>query len=99
VPDQMCSQPEPALFHQEDVPGNIRAQVVSFSRLAWRVLQGTGGGTKPFISSVGVQMMLRKIMEESRDDWLVFQKAMDKQGFLAQLEALLTKINSLWITI
>src|SRR5699024_6144867 len=69
-----------------------------FSRLAWRVLQETGGGTKPFISSVGVQMMLRKIMEESRDDWLVFRKAMEKQGFLAQLEAVVTEFKRYRIT-
>lgn len=98
VPDQMSFQQERALFHQEDLQGSIRAQVVSFSRLAWRVLQETGGGTKPFISSVGVQMMLRKIMEESRDDWLVFQKAMDKQGFLAQLEAVVTEFKRYRIT-
>src|SRR5690625_527928 len=39
VPDQMTFQQEYALFNDEDVQGSIRAQVVSFSRLAWRVLQ------------------------------------------------------------
>ncbi|APC47467.1 helicase-exonuclease AddAB subunit AddB [Virgibacillus halodenitrificans] len=93
VPDQMTFQQESALFHDKDIVGSIRAQVVSFSRLAWRILQETGGGTKQFISSVGVQMMLRKIIEEKTDDWRVFQKAMEKQGFLTQLEKMITEFK------
>ncbi|WHX24721.1 helicase-exonuclease AddAB subunit AddB [Virgibacillus halodenitrificans] len=93
VPDQMTFQQESALFHDKDIVGSIRAQVVSFSRLAWRILQETGGGTKQFISSVGVQMMLRKIIEEKTEDWRVFQKAMEKQGFLSQLEKMITEFK------
>ncbi|AIF42731.1 helicase-exonuclease AddAB subunit AddB [Virgibacillus sp. SK37] len=93
VPDQMTFQQEYALFHDKDIVGSIRAQVVSFSRLAWRILQETGGGTKQFISSVGVQMMLRKIIEEKTEDWRVFQKAMEKQGFLSQLEKMITEFK------
>ena len=73
------------LFNDAEIRGSIRAQVVSFSRLAWRVLQETGGGTRQFISSVGIQMMLRKIIEEKQTDWHVFQRAMEKQGFLNDL--------------
>src|SRR5699024_8367204 len=84
VPDQMTFQQEYALYKDENIQVSIRVQVVSSSRLAWRVLQETGGGTRQFISSVGTQMMLRKIIEEKQTDWRVFQKALEKQGFLEQ---------------
>src|SRR5699024_11461311 len=74
VPDQMTFQQEYALFQDEAIKGSIRAQVVSFSRLAWRVMQETGGSTKQFISSVGTQMMLRKIIAEKESEWDIFQK-------------------------
>src|SRR5699024_1117943 len=77
---------------------SIRGQVVSFSRLAWRVLQETGGGTRQFISSVGTQMMLRKIIEEKQTDWRVFQKALEKQGFLEQLEQMITEFKRYCVT-
>src|SRR5690606_2422867 len=64
VPDQMTFEQEYALFRDEAFQGSIRTQVTSFSRLAWLILQETGGATKQFISSVGIQMMLRKIIEE-----------------------------------
>src|SRR5690625_1870405 len=57
VQEQMTFQQEYSLLNGE-VRGSIRAQVVSFSRLVWRVLQETGGSTKQFISTTGMQMML-----------------------------------------
>ncbi|HLR74610.1 MAG TPA: helicase-exonuclease AddAB subunit AddB [Virgibacillus sp.] len=98
VPDQMTFQQEYKLFSDESIRGSIRAQVVSFSRLVWRVLQETGGGTRQFISSVGIQMMLRKIIEERTSDWNMFQKALEKQGFLSQLERMITEFKRYEIT-
>ena len=98
VPEQMTFQQEYALFVDQEVKGSMRAQVVSFSRLAWRILQETGGGTKQFISSVGIQMMLRKIIEDRKGDWLTFQKALEKQGFLEQMEDIITEFKRYQIT-
>src|SRR5699024_5939850 len=94
----MTFQQEYALFDDEHVQGSTRANVISFSRLAWRVLQEKGGGTRQFISSTGIQMMLRKIIEEKQSDWRVFQNAMEKQGFLSQLETMITEFKRYNIT-
>lgn len=98
VPEQMTFQQERELFGDPEIGGSIRAQVMSFSRLAWRVLQETGGGTKQFISPVGVRMMLRKIIDEKEGGWNVFQKALEKQGFLEQLEGMVTEFKRYDIT-
>lgn len=98
VPDQMTFEQEYSLFEDEALQGSIRTQVVSFSRLAWRILQETGGAVRQFISSVGLQMMLRKIIEEKNGDWKVFQKAIEKQGFLEQLESMITEFKRYQIT-
>jgi ATP-dependent helicase/nuclease subunit B len=98
VPDQMTFQQEYTLFRDEQITGSIRAQVVSFSRLAWRVLQETGGATRQFISSVGTQMMLRKIIKEKTGEWLTFGKAKEKQGFLQQLENIITEFKRYNVT-
>ncbi|MFD1017792.1 helicase-exonuclease AddAB subunit AddB [Thalassobacillus hwangdonensis] len=98
VPDQMTFQQEYALLKQPGVEGAIRAQVFSFSRLAWRILQETGGSTRNYISSTGLQMMLRKITDERTSDWRVFQKAIEKQGFMEQLEGMITEFKRYRIT-
>jgi len=97
VPEQMTFQQEYSLLNGE-VRGSIRAQVVSFSRLAWRVLQETGGSTKQFISTTGMQMMLRKIVSQRVEPFKMFQKAVDKQGFIQELEGIITEFKRHLIT-
>lgn len=98
VPDQMTFQQEYALLNDPELNGSIRAQIYSFSRLAWRVMQQTGGATKKFITSTGIQMMLRKIIEQRTSDWKVFQKAVEKQGFIEQLEEMMIEFKRYCIT-
>src|SRR5699024_226879 len=66
VPEQMSVHQEYRLCG-DVVRGSSRAQVMSFSRLAWRVMQENGGSTRQFISSTGTQMMLRKVIEQKAD--------------------------------
>src|SRR5699024_113512 len=73
-------------------------QVVSFSRLAWRVLQEVGGSTRQFITSTGTQMMLRKIIEQRTEPFNVFEKASTKLGFLSELSELITEFKRHQIT-
>lgn len=98
VPEQMTFQQEYTLFQDDDIRGSIRAQVMSFSRLAWRILQETGGSTRQFISSTGIQMMLRKIIEQREEQFKFFQKAIDKQGFIEELEGMITEFKRHCIT-
>lgn len=78
VPEQMTFQTQQALIGSEDVRGSIRAQVFSFSRLAWKVLQEVGGASRLHIDEAGVHMLLRKIVESRKDGLSVFQKQRSK---------------------
>lgn len=98
VPEQMTFQQEYTLFSDQDIPGSIRAQVFSFSRLAWRVLTEVGGGAKQFISSTGTQMMLRKIIEQQEGTFNVFQRAVEKRGFIEELERVITEFKRHCVT-
>ncbi len=82
VPDQMTFQSEKALLRSDRIVGLIRAQVFSFTRLAWKVLQEAGGLARTHLTSVGTNMMLRKIIENHRDEFRAFQTAADKAGFI-----------------
>ncbi len=98
VPEQMTFQQEYQLLSDPEIKGSVRAQVLSFSRLAFRVLQECGGATKAFISSTGIQMMLRKIIEQRDTDWNIFQKSVEKKGFIEQLEVMITEFKRYRIT-
>lgn len=93
VPDQMTFLSEYKLVKTPGLAGMIRAQAFSFSRLAWRVLQETGGMSRIHLDSVGVSMLIRKIIVEKKDDLNVFRRSADKQGFVAQIEQILTEFK------
>src|SRR5699024_10151743 len=92
VPEQMTLQQEYHLLG-DVVSGRARAQVMSSRRLAWRVMQESGGSRRQFISSTGTQMMLRKVIEQKTDGFHVFQKASDKYGFLKELDGMITEFK------
>jgi ATP-dependent helicase/nuclease subunit B len=98
VPDQMTFQAELELINTPGLGGMIRTQVFSFSRLAWRILQETGGAGRRHLSNVGVNMVIRKILEEKKDELTTFKRSSDKQGFIAQLSNMLKECKRYCLT-
>jgi len=82
--------PEQATFQMERElatlcgGGTFRAQVLSFQRLAYRLLQD---GRKPLalISEQGKQMLLRRLLQEHSSEMNVLGKAAKQPRFCLQL--------------
>lgn len=92
VPEQMTFQAERNLVTKMG-RGITRTQVLSFTRLALRILQETGGLTRYHIDKTGIHMLLRKIIEREKGQFQLFQKATVSQGFVDQLEQMLTEFK------
>jgi ATP-dependent helicase/nuclease subunit B len=91
VPEQMTFQAQQAL--NREIGGSIRAQVFSFSRLAWRVLQEVGGASRLHIDGAGVNMLLRRVVEARKGELRVFQKASEQNGFFDQLGGMIAEFK------
>ena len=78
VPDQMSFSTESALSTTQKVKGIIRTQVTTFKRLAWRVLQETGGISRQEISGFGYRMLIRRLLEEHKEEFSLFKQAANK---------------------
>nr|WP_316046660.1 hypothetical protein [Planococcus glaciei] len=63
----------------------IRAQAVTFKRLAWRVLQEVGGISRKEVDTFGYRMLIRSLLEEHREDFQLFRRAAGKEGLLTRL--------------
>lgn len=98
VPEQMTHQSEQEILKHTQVDGFIRAQVFSFTRLAWKILQETGGVTRYHIDDVGIHMLLRKIIDNHKKDLKVFRKASEQHGFYDQISTMLKELKSYAIT-
>ncbi len=73
--------------------GTFRAQVLSFQRLAYRMLQE---GKKPLalISEQGKQMVLRRLLQERWAEMSTLGKAAKQPRFCLQLSAQLRELNN-----
>ncbi|WP_416150502.1 helicase-exonuclease AddAB subunit AddB [Salipaludibacillus sp. HK11] len=92
VPEQMTFQAEKNLVKRMG-KGITRTQVLSFSRLALRILQEVGGTTRNHIEKTGIHMLLRKIVERKKQQFQLFQKVATSQGFVEQLEQMITEFK------
>ncbi len=98
VPDQMTFLSEYTLISSGGPVGMVRAQVYSFTRLALRVLQETGGISRYHLNDTGLSMLIRKIIEERKEDLRIFSKASDKIGFVQHVESMMKEFKRYCLT-
>jgi len=98
VPEQATFQMDRALVSMPGVRAAVRAQVLSFHRLAWRVFAETGGAARPHIDEVGKVMALRALLGRRRDELRVFGSIAGRAGFLDQLAQTLSELGAYGIT-
>jgi len=94
VPEQATFQTEYELASTPGLNGFIRVQVISFRRLAYRVLQEVGGAARAHIGELGKRMMLRRLLERRRGELKVFRRAAGLPGFVDTLARALGELKT-----
>ena len=98
VPDQVSFTTEYQLTNNYNIEGIMRAQVLTFKRFAWMMLQQTGGIAKDKIDQFGYRMMIRQILDEHKSELVLFRQAAGKTGFTQEVEMLLREFSQYDIT-
>ncbi|MGD8190790.1 helicase-exonuclease AddAB subunit AddB [Brevibacillus ginsengisoli] len=98
VPEQATFQAEYTLAASSASKGTIRAQVLSFGRLAYRIVQEMGGSSLVPVDELGKQMVLRMLLERHRDELQLFQRASTQPGFAEKLARMITECKTFGIT-
>jgi len=93
VPEQMTYQTEYELIDRTDNQGIMAAEVLSISRLGYKVLEEVGGLKVQEINDYGKIMLLKQIFEENKDRLNVFTKAVKQEGFLREFDALISELK------
>ncbi len=93
VPDQISFSMEHSLAVNFGLKGIIRAQVLTFKRLAWRILQETAGITRKEVDGFGYRMLVRSVLEENQEDFKLFRQAASKRGFTEQIGGLMKEFS------
>ncbi|NDI33734.1 helicase-exonuclease AddAB subunit AddB [Chengkuizengella sediminis] len=98
VPEQVSFQMEHAIVTAPDLTGMMRAQVLSFRRLAYQIMQETGGTTLSPIDDTGKKLLLYKILKEHTSKLKCFHQSARKIGFLDEINDLFNEFKRYCVT-
>ncbi len=84
VPEQAAAQMERALLAKGKLKGTFRAQVLSFRRLAYKVL-GDAGKSQAIIPPAGERMILRHILQEHAERLKAYGDVVGRAGLVKKL--------------
>lgn len=85
VPEQATFQTELALLRQPGIAGSARGQVLSFRRLAFRVLKEAGGAAHPPLGELARVMLLRTLLSRRRGELQAFSHLAGQVGLASDL--------------
>jgi len=91
TPEQASFQMEYELIDQGEPRGMLRAQALSFRRLAFRVMQETGGTALVPITETGKHMLLYKLVNRYASELQLFKNSEDQAGFIERLVNMITE--------
>jgi ATP-dependent helicase/nuclease subunit B len=80
VPEQATHQMEMRLAQTPELGGILRAQVLSFRRLGWRIFSETGGGQKTVLGEMGKRMLLRRLLLQYKPQLHIFARSATRPG-------------------
>lgn len=94
TPEQMTFHTEYQLLKMNEKNSMIRANALSFNRLAHRIMQEVGGLARYHLDEVGKSMLLKKIMLEKKDELGILKNEITKPGFIKKMDELFSEFKS-----
>ena len=91
VPDQFTMQTQMEFVNRHPRGGILNIDVLSFSRLAHRILQETGGADAPVLDDTGKSLVLRKVAEELKEEVPVLGGNLKKLGYIHEVKSAISE--------
>lgn len=93
VPEQYTFQTEKSLIETREKDVNLRTEVLSFKRLAYRVFSEVGGLSRQHMGEAGRAMLIYKIIEETKSNLKAFVKSARQQGFIGTISDIIVEFK------
>lgn len=92
VPEQFTMGTQEKLVKMHPNHGVLNVDIVSFVRLAYKVFEELGVGDKEVLDDTGKSLIVRKILEEKKDELVTFKKNIDKPGFVEEVKSAISEM-------
>ena len=91
VPDQFTMQTQMELVNRHPRGGILNIDVLSFSRLAHRIMQETGGDNATILDDIGKSLVLCKVAEELKEEVPVLGGNLKKLGYIHEVKSAISE--------
>lgn len=78
--------------------GILNIDVLSFERLAYRVLEETGESCAQVLEETGKSLVLRKVSQEKKKELKILGEKMKKQGYISQMKSMVSELKQYEVT-
>lgn len=92
VPEQFTMQTQKIMAEMHPRGGILNIDVLSFGRLAYRVLEETGGDTRTLLEETGKSLVLQKLVQEKRKELPYLGSQMGRPGYIAQMKSVISEL-------
>ncbi len=89
VPEQGKMEMERDFLNLPDQPSLMMADVLSFRRLAWRLLGEVGAQPRQTVDAVGQAILIQRILRLNQDELRLFSQMADRPGFVRHVASVL----------
>lgn len=93
VPEQFTFQAERNLVKALGASGMGGPEVLSFRRLARRVLDEVGGAARQHVNQAGKAMIIHSILEKNRENLKAFGRPAGQRGFVNKLSGMISEFK------
>ena len=98
VPEQFTFETENKMLRSIGEKSVLKAEVLSFKRLAHRVFNQCGGVTHKRMKDAGKSMIIYKILQDKNKDMQIFNRATKQQGFIDIISKAITEFKKYNVT-
>ena len=91
VPDQFTMQTQMDFVTASPKGGIMNIDILSFSRLAHRIFEETGGNRKPVLDDTGKSLVLQKVAANLKEQLPTLGSFLHKQGYIHEVKSAISE--------
>lgn len=91
VPDQFTMQTQMEFVNRHPRGGILNIDILSFSRLSYKINEETGGGKETVLDDTGKSLVLRKVAQELKDEVPVLGSNLKKIGYIHEVKSAISE--------
>lgn len=99
VPDQFTMQTQADVVKRHSAGGILNVDVLSFSRLAYRIFEETGKPEIPILDDTGKSLVLRHVAQNVSDAMPYMGKNLNKTGYIHEIKSSISEFMQYGISV